>query len=191
MLPRLRVASFLSICGLSLAFVAGCQPGADLPPAPPYEASVYRLGVGDHVRIIVYNDDKLTNTFRVSDGGTLALPLLGSEKALGLTTDELAHQISSELQERQLLNNASVSVEVTDYRPISVLGEVAHPGEFPYQPGMTMLTAVAVAGGFTYRAVEGYAFVVRHDQSKLVEGTLTPHDFVAPGDVIKIYERTF
>ena len=72
-----------------------------------------------------------------------------------------------------------------------VLGEVAKPGEYPYQPGMTMLSAVAVAGGFTYRAVQGRAYVVRQEPKHAVEGILRPQDYLQPGDVVKIYERVF
>ena len=82
-------------------------------------------------------------------------------------------------------------MEVETYRPISVLGEVAKPGQYPYQPGMTMLTAIAVAGGFTYRSVEGYAMVVRQAQPDAVTGKILPQDYVKPGDVIKVYERLF
>jgi polysaccharide export outer membrane protein len=77
------------------------------------------------------------------------------------------------------------------YRPIFVLGEVAKPGQYAYAPGMTMLTAVAVAGGFTYRAIENYASVVRTTGNEADEGKITPRSFVAPGDVVKVFERRF
>ena len=89
------------------------------------------------------------------------------------------------------MRNPSVAVEVVSYREVSVLGEVAKPGQYPYQPGMTLLTAIAAAGGFTYRAVEDYAYVVRDIDSKTVAGKITPQDYVKPGDVIKVYERWF
>jgi len=169
--------------------LAGCSP--DLPPITPYTPGVYRLGVGDQVRIITYGDEQLTDDFRVSDSGTLALPLLGTEVAAGRTTDELARAIAKDLQAKSIIKDASVSVEVTAYRPIAVLGEVARPGQYPYSPGMTMLTAVAVAGGFTYRAVEGYASDIRTIDGHAVQGKIMPSSFLAPGDVIKIYERHF
>jgi polysaccharide export outer membrane protein len=169
--------------------LAGCSP--DLPPITPYTPGVYRLGVGDQVRIITYGDEQLTDDFRVSDSGTLAMPLLGTEVAAGRTTDELARAIAKDLQAKSIIKDASVSVEVTAYRPIAVLGEVARPGQYPYSPGMTMLTAVAAAGGFTYRAIQGYAEVVRQEKSGSVDGKLDPKGYVAPGDVIKIDERLF
>ncbi|MDQ2763265.1 MAG: SLBB domain-containing protein, partial [Pseudomonadota bacterium] len=108
-----------------------------------------------------------------------------------LTTEQLDKRISDELKARKLLRDPSVSAEVLAYRPIFVLGEVAKPGQYPYQPGMTMLTAVAVAGGFTYRGVQSYASDIRTTNGKAIEGNITPLSFVAPGDVIKVYERRF
>jgi polysaccharide export outer membrane protein len=176
---------------LALTLLTGCAPGLDVPPVPPYQPGVYKLGVGDQLRVITFGEEQLTDDFRVSENGTIAFPLLGNERAAGMTTSELATKLAKELQDHQLLKDPSVSVEVTAYRPISVLGEVARPGEYPFRPGMTMLTAVAIAGGFTYRAVQDYSLAVRQSDGKTVEGKLTPQDYVAPGDVIKIYERLF
>ena len=192
--PRIETAStgrlWHVLCLLPL--LAACTPGANLPPAPAVtRADAYRLGPGDHVRVITYGEEQLTNEFRISDSGNLALPLLGTVHAGGLTTGELGQEIAHDLQERKLLRDPSVSVEIMAYRPIFVLGEVARPGEYPYQPGMTMLSAVAVAGGFTYRGVQDRAYVVRQEPKQAVEGRLLPQDYVQPGDVIKVYERTF
>lgn len=191
-LNRSALARILAAMVVASA-VAGCDPASDLPPLPPYQVKAYRLGGGDQIRIITFGEDQLTGQFRINDQGDLALPLLGSVRAAGLTTTALADRISDDLRERQLLKNPSVSVEVQSYRPVFVLGEVAKPGEYAYQPGMTVLTAVAVAGGFTYRAVQDEASVTRttSEQGKGEEGRATPQDFVAPGDVIKIYERRF
>jgi polysaccharide export outer membrane protein len=176
-----------------LAFVLlnGCAPGSDLPPIPPYNGGIYRLGVGDQIRLITYGEDQLSEEFRLGDGGNIAVPLLGSVHAEGLTASELGTELADQLRSKNLFRNPSVSVEVTAYRQISVLGEVAKPGQYAYQPGMTMLTAIASAGGFTYRSVEGYAYVVRQVQNKAVIGKILPQDYVQPGDVIKIYERYF
>ncbi len=189
-----RLTAKLSRIGLSGALalmVFGCAPGADLAPLPSYASGEYRLGGGDQVRIITFGEDQLTGEFRVDDQGNIGLPLLGSVKAAGLTTEQLDSRISDELKARKLLRDPSVSVEVLAYRPIFVLGEVAKPGQYPYQPGMTMLTAVAVAGGFTYRGVQSYASDIRTTNGKAIEGNITPLSFVAPGDVIKVYERRF
>jgi polysaccharide export outer membrane protein len=186
-----KVRQLWRVCCL-LPLLAACTPGAGLPPAPPItRADAYHLGAGDQVRVITYGEEQLTNQFRVSDSGNLALPLLGTVHAAGMTTAELSQEIARDLQQRKLLRDPSVSVEVAAYRPVFVLGEVARPGEYPFQPGMTMLSAVADAGGFTYRGVQNRAYVVRQEPERAVEGILLPQDYVQPGDVIKIYERVF
>jgi polysaccharide export outer membrane protein len=99
--------------------------------------------------------------------------------------------VTAALQRADMLRAPSVVAEVTAYRPIFVLGEVSKPGQYPYQPGMTVVTAAAVAGGFTYRAIEDYAAVVRTLNGVAVEGKATRQSFVQPGDVITVFERRF
>ena len=187
--PR-RVFASLCIMGLA-ALAAGCSPGGDLTPVADYNGNVYHLGVGDQVRVITYGEQQLSQEFRIGDGGNIAVPLLGSVHAEGLTSNQLGENIAGQLRQRNLLRNPSVAVEVIVYRPVSVIGEVAKPGQYPYQPGMTMLTAIAAAGGFTYRSVENYAYVVRQDNPTPVVGKIAPQNYVKPGDVIKVYERYF
>ena len=175
----------------SALLVASCAPGRDLKPLPPTADTAYRLGAGDKVRLITFGEQQLTGEFRVSDNGTIDVPLIGAIRAAGLTSRQLADAISSELQRRKLFRDPSVVVEVVEYRPIFVLGEVSKPGQFPYQPQMTVLTAVAVAGGFTYRAIQDYASVLRNSGDKPVEGLATGATLLQPGDVVTIYERTF
>lgn len=183
-----RRAGLVALAGLA---VTGCNPGRDLPPLQPYVAGDYRLGVGDQVRIIVFGEDQLTGEFRVDDQGRIEVPLLGSVVAGGLTTPELGRSIATQLKQRKFLRDPSVSVEVAAYRPFFVLGEVARPGQYAYQPGMTVLTAVAVAGGYTYRAVTDYASIVRTRANVATTGRVSPAAFVAPGDVITVFERLF
>ena len=178
------------VCTL-LAALSACAPGADLPPLPPVHQAGYRLGGGDEVRLITFGEEQLTGRFLVDDAGDIAVPLLGNVHAAGLTPMELGERVTQELKSRNLLRQPSVSVEVLAYRPIFVLGEVNKPGQYPYQPGMTMLTAVAVAGGFTYRAVQSYASDIRTSDGQASQGKITPRSFIAPGDVIKVYERNF
>ncbi len=181
---------------LRLAVLAGlvlsaCSPGRDLPDLPAVTMTGYRLGPGDVVRLITFGEDSLTGEFRVSDGGTIALPLLGPVQAAGLSPDELGKRVGDSLRKANLLKAPSVSVEVTAYRPIFVLGEVSRPGQYPYQPGMTMVTAAAIAGGFTYRAVSDYAAVVRTQDGVAVEGKAYRQSFLQPGDVMTVLERRF
>jgi polysaccharide biosynthesis/export protein len=175
---------------LCLATVA-CAPGRNLPDLPATAPGAYRLGTGDVVRLITVGDDTLTGEFRVNDSGMIALPLLGGVHATGRTPDGLARQVSDALVKGNLYTAPSVSVEVTAYRPIFVLGEVSKPGQYPYQPGMTVVTAAAVAGGFTYRAIVDYASVVRTRDNEAIEGKAFRQSFIQPGDVITIFERKF
>jgi len=174
-----------------LLLAAGCTPGADLPPIAAYHNDAYRLGAGDQIRVITFGEEQLTGEFRVDDRGNISLPLLGVVTASGLTPEQLDTKIATDIKTRNLLRDPSVAVEVIAYRPIFVLGEVAKPGQYAFQPGMTMLTTVAVAGGFTYRGVQDYASVVRTTDNEAVAGKVTPVSFIAPGDVVNVYERRF
>lgn len=173
-----------------LPLLFGCAPGRNLSPISAGSGQ-YRLGPGDAVRLITYGEDGLTGEFRVSAAGTIALPLVGDVRAAGLTPQELAKSVGQKLRDAKLLRDPSVAAEVTSYRPIFVLGEVNKPGEYPYQPGMTVVTAAAVAGGFTYRAVESYASVVRTVDGHAVEGKATRQTYLQPGDVVTVYQRWF
>ena len=188
-----RASVLPCLAAISLVGVlASCAPGSNLPVLPPIEPGAYRLGIGDRIRVITTGADEATADFRVGAAGDIAVPLLGTVHAEGRTTDGLAATIQHELEAKKLFRNPSVVVEVQEYRPIDILGEVSRPGEYPYRPGSTLLAAVANAGGFTYRAVTGYASVVRQvgpDQSE--EGRIGRESFIKPGDVITIYERRF
>lgn len=178
---------------LGIAFlIAGCAgPGSDLPPLADDRPGPYRLGAGDEVRITVFGQDQLSEKYLVGDDGAVALPLLGPVPAAGRTTTELAEAIAAALRARHLLQDPSVAVEVITYRPIFVLGEVNKPGQYPWQPGMTVVTAVAVAGGFTYRAVEDRASIIRSTDGRARESRASRSSLLRPGDVVTIFERHF
>jgi polysaccharide export outer membrane protein len=183
------VRLFLSV--LLCLLVMACAPGRGLPDLPSVGPGAYRLGPGDVIRLITFGEEALTGEFRVSDSGMIALSLIGAVPAAGLSPDVLAIHVGEALVKANLLRAPSVSAEVIAYRPIFVLGEVSKPGQYPYQPGMTVVTAVAVAGGFTYRAVNDYASVVRTRDGNAIEGKATRQSFVEPGDVISVFERKF
>lgn len=136
-------------------------------------------------------DEALTGEFRVGDSGRIALPMLGGVPAAGLRPAALETAVAHALVRAGLERDPSVSVEVTAYRPIFVLGEVNKPGQFAYQPGMTVLAAVALAGGFTYRAIDDYAGVVRTYDAGAAEGRAAPQTALEPGDVVTVFERRF
>ncbi len=181
---------------LAMLVLLGCAVPADkLPPVIP-AGSTYRLGPGDQVRITTFGEPGLTGEFRVDDSGKVALPLAGGAKAAGLTPVELAYGVADLLEKSGLYKDAKVSVEVTQYRPIFILGEVAKPGQYAYQPGMTVLTAVAIAGGFTYRAVTNRFSIVRQNSSPGAdsaagEGRGERDTPLAPSDVVTVHERVF
>jgi polysaccharide export outer membrane protein len=178
----------------SLAFVlGGCASiGADLPPLPTEAAGPYRLGPGDQVRVTVFNDPRLTGDFRVADTGSLALPLVGLISVQGRTTEEAARQIEETLSSRGLFNDPSVALEVLTYRPVFVLGMVERGGQTPYQPGMTVLSAVAVVGGFNYRAITDYVGLTRiGEDGQAREYRAERSALLQPGDVVNVFERRF
>jgi polysaccharide export outer membrane protein len=184
----------LAIPASVLFALAGCAPGGNLAMLPPAADQNYHLGAGDQIRVITYDEPQLTNTFTVAADGSVSIPLVGSLPASGLTTNQLAGAITASLTNSKLLSQPSVSVEIAAYRPISVLGEVNHPGQYPYEPGMTTLDAVALAGGFTYRAVTDYANDQRSKgdgSGQATEGRIEPGSILEPGDVVTIYERYF
>lgn len=184
--PRLLAALLLLVLG------ACAMPGARLPPLPETTRSAYRLGPEDELRITVFNDPRLTGEFRISDAGTLALPLVGTVRAAGLTTDELEQSIEREMKRRGLFRDPDVAAQVAQYRPVFVLGMVERGGQFPFQPGMTALTAVAVAGGFNYRAIQDYVSITRiGEDGRPVEYRAGREALVQPGDVVTVFERRF
>jgi polysaccharide export outer membrane protein len=186
----MRIVRHIAIAMLLAAASCG-GPGRDLPQLPADSAEEYRLGPGDQVRIITFGEENLTGDFRVNDGGKVALPLVGGVHAAGLTAGGLEAAVGAALRQAHLVQKPSVAVEIIAYRPIYVLGEVNKPGQYAYHPGMTVVTAAAVAGGFTYRAIEDYAAVIRTVEGKAVEGKASRQAFVQPGDVVTVFERRF
>ena len=180
------------ICLLTLFLLAACGgPGSELPLLPDAGPPDYRLGPADQVRIITYGEENLTGEFRVNDRGNISLPLVGTVHAAGLTSSALEGAVAAALRHGDLVRGPSVAVEVISYRSIYVLGEVNKPGQYPYQPGMTVLSAVALGGGFTYRAIDDYVEIVRSSDGSTIQGRASAQASVRPGDVIKVYERQF
>lgn len=191
-LDKVRNSLASSLLLLSLLQLANCGgPASGLPALPKTESGLYHLGPGDQVRIITFGEEQLTGQFGVGASGDITLPLAGPVHAAGLTPHELEQAITQVLERSKLYKNPSVSVEVVTYRPIFVLGEINHPGQFPYQPGMTVVTAVAIAGGFTYRAVDDVFSIVREHDGKPTEGKADRQTLIEPGDVLTVFERRF
>lgn len=156
----------------------------------PADASLdYRLGSGDKLRLIVFGESDLSGEFDVSGTGRVALPLIGQVDAAGLTLSQFEAAVVAKLQDGYL-NNPRVSAEVLNYRPFYIFGEVGNPGQYPYTSGMTILNAVAVAGGYTYRANQERVFITRGEGAE-VAYPASQAVKVLPGDVVRIPERFF
>ncbi len=183
----------LLLGGCSL--LAGCAalraPGSGLPPLPAPQPGPYRLGPGDVLNLRIYDQPQLSGSYNVDDSGNINLPLLGPVQAQGRSTDGLAAAIAQALQNGGLILHPSVAVEVSTYRPFYILGEVNTPGQYPFRPGMTVLTAISIAGGFTYRACQDYVGVTRNTGSAAAQYRAPLFALAQPGDVITVFERRF
>ncbi|MPZ57105.1 MAG: polysaccharide export protein [Rhizobiales bacterium] len=159
--------------------------GGPFAPEPPY-----MLDSGDRLRIVVFGQQNLTNTYSVDASGKIAMPLIGSVPARGLTPQQLAQSIAASLR-RGFMRDPSVSAEVVTYRPFFILGEVNNPGQYPYVAHMTVETAVAIAGGYGPRGSKRDVII-----SRTVRGVMTkfkaPINFqIQPGDTVRVKERWF
>jgi polysaccharide export outer membrane protein len=157
-------------------------------PMPAVHDTSYRLDAGDKLRVVVYGQDGLTNTYAIDAGGSITMPLIGAVPARGRTPAGLASEISAKLR-HGYIREPSVAVEIESYRPFFILGEVAAPGQYPYVPNMSVESAVAIAGGFSPRARRDTVTLTHTDGSgpmRIVLGTP-----VGPGDTILVGERWF
>jgi len=187
-----RFTTVAAICTILLeSAIAAAQPIAVPAEATITSSAAYTLGPGDKVRITVFGEEGLTNTYVVNADGSVAFPLIGSIPARGGSVDQLSEAIRSKLADGYV-KDPRVSAEVINYRPYYLLGEVTKPGEFPYEAGLSVEQAVAAAGGYTYRANQHYAFIRRADDPVELKVSLRGMPvYVKPGDTIRIGERFF
>lgn len=183
---------FHTLCIIALAALAGCAAGpryqagyfADDPERP------YTLASGDRLRVIVFGQDSLSNSYSVDGSGHISMPLVGLVPAYGRSTHDLEREIEAKLR-GGFLREPKVSVEVEAFRPFFVLGEVTTAGQFPYVNGMTVQNAIAIAGGYGPRAARD-----RADLTRIIDGTPVTFSVplvhpVRPGDTITVRERFF
>jgi polysaccharide export outer membrane protein len=178
------------ISALAILALWGCASPQDLPPITNATPEIYRLDSGDQLRVIVYDDDRLTGDYAVDDAGTISIPLIGHVQARGQTTAELEKSIKDRLTGTVYVS-PSVAVQVQYYRPYFVLGEVNQPGQYPSIGYMTVNSAVAAAGGFTYRANMKTVTITRRSGDEFVEGSANGDTAIQPGDVIYVYDSIF
>ena len=202
--------SFLKLAGMKLASLAialalaGCSTAGNSDTAFPMQVAQlqptanspktsygpYALRPNDQVRVQVYNEPDITGDYQVDSAGYLSIPLAGRVKAAGLTASQLERSITSRLK-GGILNDPRVTIQVSTYAPIYIHGEVKKSGEFPFRPGLTVMDAVAAAGGFTYRADDSRAYVRRSGAAAEFVYPLDARVLVFPGDNIRIPERYF
>jgi protein involved in polysaccharide export with SLBB domain len=157
------------------------------PAAAAYD---YRLGPGDKLRITVFGEDGLTGEFFVAGNGRISFPLIGEVPAGGKTVQAVQDEITAALRDGYL-KDPKVSAEVLIFRPYYILGEVTKPGEYPYRDGITVMNAVATAGGFTYRANTKYVYLKKSNEDIEHKVRLTDDLKIEPGETARIIERYF
>ena len=200
------------LCMHTTAPVAVAQPQGDLdsiaygqsyamapaPTAVAYAAApmpaaydlAYRLGAGDKLRVVVYGQEGLTNTYAIDAGGSITMPLIGLVPARGRTPAGLAAEITGKLR-KGYIREPSVAVEIEAYRPFFILGEVAAPGQYPYVPNMSVESAVAIAGGFSQRAQRDRVTLTHTDNSGSMRVAVPLGTALSPGDTVLVGERWF
>jgi polysaccharide export outer membrane protein len=197
MISRFRVRDVFASILLCL-LVAGC--GGSMPliggstaieaAAPPQQQAMLPLAAGDRIRVTVYGEDRISGEYPVDPNGMISLPLAGTIKAAGLTKPELETALAEKLK-GSYLRNPKVTVDVVTFRPFYVLGEVQKPGEYPFRSGLNVLSAIAIAGGATYRANTSKVYIQRFGSTALTEYAQSPTVAVMPGDVVRVPERYF
>jgi polysaccharide export outer membrane protein len=194
--PKLSRA--LSMLALAVFMTFGAMTGAahaqvvspSAPAVAPAQSMDYLLGPADKVRVTVYGEPSLSGEFFVTGSGLMSLPLIGEIKAGGMTVGQFQVAVQKALSDGYL-KDPRVSAEVLTFRPFYILGEVEKPGTYPYTSGLTVLNAVATAGGFTYRADKKNVWIKHNGETTENKSELTPSIVVAPGDTIRIGERFF
>lgn len=176
---------------LAAAMLAGCSGYRPVPEAF-HEAidKPYLLGAGDRVRVTVFEQADLTNTYSVDQSGYISFPLVGAVAARGHSAKQIEGQIAAKLKQGYL-RDPDVSVEIDRYRPIFVMGEVGAAGQYSYVPGMTVYSAIAIAGGFTPRANQANVDITRAINGKVMSGRVVTSDPLMPGDTVYVRERLF
>lgn len=197
----LLAALALPACAQRQAYVAPEAPaaapvmvaaGGPYVPAPGVTGfdAPYLLDAGDRLRIQVFGQEGLTNSYIVDAAGNVSMSLIGSIHARGVTTTDLSRAIAARLR-NGYIRNPHVSVEVEAYRPFFILGEVNAPGQYPYVPNMTVEAAVAIAGGFAPRASKTDIILARNFNGETMRGPVPPDYPMRPGDTITVKERWF
>jgi len=193
-----KAAAIVALVAAGCVGLAGTCVVARAAEAAPGDSDIgakpgtlaYKLDTGDKVKVIVYGEDDLSGEFDVDGSGFVRLPLIGQVRAAGLSLKDFEAAIEAKLAAGYLVN-PKVSAAVTSYRPFTILGEVNKPGEYPYENGMTVLNAVALGGGYTYRADKDDVYIRRKGSKAEIKLPADDRTAVYPGDTVRVDERIF
>lgn len=163
------------------------QSRADIAQAKP---QAYAIGPGDTLLVNVFGEENLSGKYVVDGSGYITFPLIGEVQVADSTVMQL-QELLENLYSSGFLVNPQISIELADLRPFYIMGEVKEPGAYPYQEGLFVLNAVALAKGYTYRANTNIALIKRLHNGKIKEIQATEATPVLPGDVVTIKERWF
>jgi polysaccharide export outer membrane protein len=177
----LAVALLFSGCAANSISEAEQKSLAEAATAPA------KLQPGDKIRINVYGEDKLSGDYQLDQSGQISVPLAGTIEAKGLTQTGL-EQLLAKKYRSEYLRNPKVTVTIV-LQPYYVVGEVKNPGQFPYKPGLNVLTALAIAGGATYRASPSRVQIQRRSETTMHDYPMSASIPILPGDLISVPER--
>lgn len=180
-------STLVTLC-LTLAVLA--MGTIDTQAQEQQQAGRYVLGPGDKLRVIVFDEEDLSGEFVIDDFGTVSLPLIG-EVGVGGTDIRGAERMIEERLKDGFLRRPRVNIQVLNFRPFYILGEVNSPGEYEFVTNMSILKAVALAGGFTYRANKRDFLIIRAKDETRAEQEVTADTIILPGDIVRIKERFF
>ena len=185
----LLLASILGACA-GLGTASAPMAGSVDSYAATDSTADLRLAAGDKLRITVFGEDKLSGEYQIDNAGFVSLPLAGTIQAAGLTKPQLEESLTNKLK-GEYLRNPRITVDVINFRPFYVLGEVQKPGEYQFRSGLNVLSAIAIAGGATYRASTSKILIQRAGTSEMQEYPQSPTVLIMPGDVVRLPERFF
>jgi polysaccharide export outer membrane protein len=189
------------VCSMALAAafaLSSCGIGSSLGPASLEDqqaraqaaTTTPRLQAGEKIRITVFGEASLSGDYEIDQSGFVSLPLAGTIKAAGFTQPELEQELAKKFRS-EYLRNPKVTVTLVSLRPFYIVGEVEKPGEYPYKSGLNVLTALALAGGATYRGSKSTVYIQRVGESGMREYPLSSSVMILPGDLIRVPERYF
>jgi len=207
MLKRSIEAVCRATIALAIVWVAACAAPSNVPsqagtgaaaaanssqsPDASAPKAEFRLGSGDKIHVIVFNADKLSGDYDIDLSGSIVMPLIGVVPAAGVVPTDLADTIAKRLKDQHFMDDPQVSIQVISTRPFYVLGEVQKPGEYPYRAGLTINSAVATAGGFTFRAEQDYIYILRYGEGTETKIKMSPSIPIFPGDIVRVDNRFF